>query len=100
MTFIASNVEILILFKNNENKRNKANYISSIVKIDYQIYPLGYFSVSVKIFFGPPFEIFCTVLALTKVGSAGLDPSESLLNSSQFTLILYVFYLITINNYK
>jgi hypothetical protein len=62
MTLMASNIEILILFKNNENNRkNLANNMSSIIKIDHQIYPLA------------PFEIFCPVLALTKVGSVKLN---------------------------
>jgi len=41
MTFMAFNVEILILFKNNENnlkEKKLANNMSSIVKIDHQIY--------------------------------------------------------------
>jgi hypothetical protein len=41
--FYGSNVQILILFKNNENnrkKKNLANNKSSIVKINHQIYPL------------------------------------------------------------
>jgi hypothetical protein len=33
MAFMASNVEILILFKKNENKKNLVNNMSSIVKI-------------------------------------------------------------------
>jgi hypothetical protein len=38
---MASNVQILKLFKNNDNNRKKlANNMSSIVKIDHQIYPL------------------------------------------------------------
>jgi hypothetical protein len=57
-------------------EKKLVNNMSSIVKIDHQIYPfvphLRYFSVSVKIFFDP-FEIFCPVLALTKVGSAVSD---------------------------
>jgi hypothetical protein len=43
---VYSNVQILILFKNNENNRKKlVNNMSSIVKIDHQInlYPLVLF---------------------------------------------------------
>jgi hypothetical protein len=40
-------------------EKKLANNMSSIFKIDHQIYSLV-----------PPFEVFCPVLALTKVGSA------------------------------
>ncbi len=72
-------------------EKKLANNMSSIVKIDHQMYPLvpslRYFSVSVKIFFSPPFEIFCPVLALTKVGSAGYDTTSA----AVFHCIYYLY---------
>jgi hypothetical protein len=56
-----SNVQILILFNNNENNRKKVS----------KYYELYYQNRSSNISFGLPFEIFCPVLTLTKIGSAG-----------------------------
>jgi len=63
---MASNIQILILFKNNENNRKK-------VSKQYSLYCQNRPS---NISFGPPFQIFCPVLEPTKVGSAGHDPSD------------------------
>jgi hypothetical protein len=70
-------------------EKKLANNINSIVKIDHQIYPLV----------PPPFEIFCPVLALTKVGSAGHAISQIEISSHWFFVFLKDYLIKHLDNF-